>query len=255
MRTSHGLTLSTAIFVMAVLFLGGLLGGCATSRHVRELQAEINNLERKQEETQRMVARMDSVVATGVEENNRLRAEMSSIVQSLQQQLAQVLESNQQLMALVNQLQAEPRVIVKSSPGAAKDEPPAKTQQPGFDCTAAYDSAFILVLRGEYASAAEGFEAFLEGCPDHENVANAQYWLGESYWAREEYGRAIEEFLVVVENFPGSPNLARSLYKLGRSYEELGQTEKAKETYQRILDEFPNTPESDGARNQLQALE
>lgn len=253
MPTRHGSTVTTAILVMAVLFLGILLSGCATSRHVRELQAEINRLEHEQQETQRMVARMDSVVSTGAQESNRLRAEMSTTVQNLQQQLAQVLESNQQLMSLVNQLQAEPRVIVRGSPGATKDEPPSKTQ-PGIDCTAAYDSAFILVLRTEYAGAIEAFEAFLESCPEHENVANAHYWLGESYWARDEFSKAVEELQVVVNDYPGSPNLARSLYKLARCYQELGQKEKARETYQRVIDEFPNTLESDQAGDQLKAL-
>ncbi len=252
--SSQGSTFAAAILAMAVLFLGGLLSGCATSRHVRELQTEINHLEQQQAKTQRMVARMDSVVASGVDENNRLRAEMSTTVRDLQQQLAQVLESNQQLMSLVNQLQAEPRVIVRSSPGASKDEPPSKTQ-PGFDCAAAYDSAFILVLRTEYAGAIEAFESFLDACPEHENAANAHYWLGESYWARDEYRKAIEELQAVVQNYPGSPNLARSLYKLARCHQELDEKAKAKEVYQRVIDEFPNTLESDQAKDQLKALE
>jgi tol-pal system protein YbgF len=256
MRTRHGLTLSTAIFAMAVLFLGSVLSGCATSRHVRELQAEINDLEQQQQQTQQMVARMDSVVSAGVEENNRLRAEMSTTVQNLQQQLAQVLESNQQLMSLVNQLQAEPKVIVRSSPGASKDEPPSQTQpETNIDCTAAYDSAFILVLRTERDKAVEALQSFLQACPDHENVPNAHYWLGETYWLQDEYRKAVEQLETVVEEYPGSANLSRALFKLGRCYQELGQTAQAKEIYGRIVQEFPNTLESEHAADQLEALE
>ena len=47
-----------------------------------------------------------------------------------------------------------------------------------------YNDAFKKLQDGDYAGAERGFKAFLQSNPKHALAGNAQYWLGETYYAR-----------------------------------------------------------------------
>jgi len=251
----------TAILAMAVIFVSVLVSGCATTRHVREIRADIARVEAQNSRTQDKIDRMDSVIVAGADADSRLRADMSSTVEQLSQQIAMLLENYNDLMVKMDQLVQKPEMhILNPSPGASdptaivQQEPVETPAEQSKDCTLAYDSAFILVVGGEYEQAIKGFREFLTNCPEHDNVESAYYWIGECHWSLEKYADAIIDLEYLINEFKGSPNIGRALYKLARSKQELDQTDEAKALFQRLIDDYPGGLEAEQAKERLKEL-
>ncbi|WP_319775127.1 tol-pal system protein YbgF [Breoghania sp.] len=105
---------------------------------------------------------------------------------------------------------------------------------------AEYDEAYAMVLNGQYDQAARSFQAFLATHPDDPLAANAQYWLGESYFGRARYRDAADAFLKTYTDYPDNEKAPDSLLKLGLSLNGLGQKDAACATYSELLSKYPN---------------
>ena len=84
-----------------------------------------------------------------------------------------------------------------------------------------------MMVAGDYAGAETGFRRFLETHPNDPLSANAQFWIGESLYARKKYRDAADAFLKGYTDYPDSSKVTDSLLKLGLSLKGLGQTEAA----------------------------
>ena len=93
-----------AMLVMAVLLAGLIATGCVTKRDIEGVNDRLDNMERQTAETQRMVARMDSVIANSADADRKLRADLSSSVDDLQQQVAKLLENYADLVQRLDAL-------------------------------------------------------------------------------------------------------------------------------------------------------
>jgi tol-pal system protein YbgF len=116
----------------------------------------------------------------------------------------------------------------------------AATGATGGDVMAAYDAAYGRLQRNDWAGAEQAFAAFLRDHADHPLASNAQYWLGETYYARGNYPQAATAFARGYQQFPEGAKATDSLLKLGMSLAEMGQTGDACLTFQRLLQDFPN---------------
>ncbi|MBS1168927.1 MAG: tol-pal system protein YbgF [Proteobacteria bacterium] len=106
---------------------------------------------------------------------------------------------------------------------------------PGAD----YDRAYSSIVGGDYAAAETGFKKFLTDFPGDPRAADAQYWLGESYFSRHQYRDAATSYLATYKNHPTSQKAPDSLFKLGLSLEGLGETSAACATYGELTKKFP----------------
>lgn len=121
---------------------------------------------------------------------------------------------------------AAPQQMASVAPTAA---------DPGAD----YDRAYSSILNGDYAAAETGFKKFLTDFPGDPRAADAQYWLGESYFSRHQYRDAATSYLSTYKNHPTSQKAPDSLFKLGLSLEGLGETSAACATYGELSKKFP----------------
>ncbi len=257
----------TAIFTMAVMFISLGLGGCATKRNMDELMAEVREVKRQNYDTHLLLNRLDSVMTAGADADNKLRNDISVTINDLQQQLDVLMENYNDLMTQIQQMGRQPSVthVIRPSPGASDPTPVTITDTattpttepplPAIDCGATYDESFILVRRGEYEKAIEGFRNFLTHCEKHESAENAHYWIGECYYSLEKYVDAIAEFQYLIDNYKSSVNASRAMYKLARSQQELGKTNEAKRIFQKLIDEYPETLEASQAKERLKDLQ
>ncbi len=255
----------TAFFLLAVIFIGLATVGCVTKRDMQAVQNRLTTVEGQNNEIKDMVSKMDSIIATGGESNNALRVDIRTSIDQISQQISQLLENYNDLIVKVDQLNRQPQVIRKSpiSSGGAQPETGRTTQQTpdvppakdmSADCIAAYDDAFIKARKTEYENAVEAFRSFLETCPDHENVANARYWIGECYYAMEQFEKAVEEFSLVMKDHSSSRKMPSAIYKTGRCKQELGKNKDAKELFNRVIDEYSGTLEAEQAKERLKDL-
>ena len=79
----------------------------------------------------------------------------------------------------------------------------------------ALHDAFKQLQDGDYAGAERGFKAFVQSNPKHPLAGNAQYWLGETYYARRDYQNAMVAFAEGYKVYKTSPKGPDNLLKLG----------------------------------------
>ena len=107
-----------------------------------------------------------------------------------------------------------------------------------------YDYAYGLVSNAQYEKAEISFLEFLKAHPDDELAGNAQYWLGQTYYARGNYTDATRTFLEGMSKYPDSPKAPAYLLKVGMSLNLLGEKQEACEVYRELNARFPNSSEN-----------
>jgi len=130
-------------------------------------------------------------------------------------------------------------------------EPPADR---GADAGNAYRAAVELVKAGDHAAGAAALRAFLAKHPRHSFADNAQYWLGEAYYAQKDYQSALTEFRAVIETYPRGNKVPDALLKVGYCYLALGQTERSRAVLEQVVTLYPKTEPAATAAKRLESL-
>jgi tol-pal system protein YbgF len=102
-----------------------------------------------------------------------------------------------------------------------------------------YNDAFKKLQDGDYADAERGFKAFLQSNPRHVLAGNAQYWLGETYYARRDYKNAMTAFADGYEVYKASPKGPDNLLKLGVTLAVLGRKPDACAVFAKFNQDYP----------------
>ena len=102
-----------------------------------------------------------------------------------------------------------------------------------------YDLAYGYLLRKEYASAEDGFRAFLQKYPSERQAADAQFWLGETLFQRQSYRDAAVAFVDVSKKYETSAKAPDALLRLGQSLAAMGQKDLACATFGEVAIKHP----------------
>jgi tol-pal system protein YbgF len=106
---------------------------------------------------------------------------------------------------------------------------------------AIYDRGYTLYHQGRYVDAEAGFRRFLQGYPDTSLSDNAQYWIGESRFARNDFEGALAAFREVAERYPSGNKVADSLLKAADCLRQLDDPGSARATYDEVIRRFPGS--------------
>ena len=102
-----------------------------------------------------------------------------------------------------------------------------------------YHDALKKLQDGDNAGAERGFKAFLQSQPKHALAGNAQYWLGESYYARRDYQNAMTAFAEGYKTYKTSPKGPDNLLKLGITLAVLGRKADACQVFAKFSQDYP----------------
>jgi tol-pal system protein YbgF len=116
-----------------------------------------------------------------------------------------------------------------------------------------YRAAVELVKAGKTTDAVTALRAFLKNYPRHEYADNAQYWLGEAFYAQKDYPRALSEFRRVVEVYPRGNKVPDALLKVGYCYQAMGQGDKARAVLEQVVNIYPRSEPATLAAKRLEA--
>jgi len=129
-------------------------------------------------------------------------------------------------------------------------DPPAER---GGDAASDYRAAVELVKAASYDGALTALRAFVARYPRHDYADNAQYWIGEVFYAQKDYPRALSEFRKVVEVYPRGNKVPDALLKLGFCYQAMGQGEKARAMLEQVVNRYPKSEPAMLAAKRLEA--
>jgi tol-pal system protein YbgF len=126
---------------------------------------------------------------------------------------------------------------VPLSPGS-----PSALADPAPEPQQLYERAYGLVLQKDYGTAEAAFGDFLKRHPAHALAGSAQYWLGETFYARGQYQPAAAAFRKGYEDYPTAQKAQENLLRLTMSLHRLGQKDAACSLFKEFAIKFPNPP-------------
>ena len=260
--------------VYAAVLVTLLVGGCATAPKPtaeNELRERIGALEQNVTDMKKSV---DGAV--------KRQAELSMLMLSLENKIAEASDKNTEAMDRVDNLEER---IGKLSAAPATSKPPQapvvaealtapvlkpSKQRSSSRATASsrkslkaevvsaeklYQLAYNNYEKGRISEALEQFSEFADKYPKSSLTDNAYYWIGEIYYGRRDFAQAILEFQRVVNEFPDENKAPEALYKIGLTYLELRNPDKAKQEFRKLINNFPYSEKAALAKEKLASLE
>jgi tol-pal system protein YbgF len=129
--------------------------------------------------------------------------------------------------------------------GAPAAGAPAATAAEPADDQSTYARALEQLKARDYAGAIARLQALMGSYPQSSLVDNAQYWIGEAYYAENDLDHAAAAFRAVGERWPNSRKAGDALLKLGYTQIEQKHLSEARATLGQVVQRFPG---SDAAR-------
>lgn len=241
--------------------------GCATRKEIVNLKADaaylraqVDSLRVEQQHLGAAIRRLQTPIEQSAEAANRLRAELHLQVNQLSEQLQVLSDRLEDTSRRISNLPAKLRLAVPvvSQPKAdslansAVDTSRTNIRSGLEEAQRVYDAAYQDMLKGRYQLAQQGFLQYLRLMPESEYADNAQYWIGESYYAQQKFELALQAFGEVMAKYPDGDKVPAALLKLAYCQLALGQTAAGKQSLEDLISRFPAASEAKLARSRLQ---
>ena len=210
---------------------------------VTRIEKDLSALQRKvyqQKETPILLPAETNTPVTGNLEDlySRVSAQ-DQVVRDLTAKMEQIEFSQKQLEDRLNQINADidvrfNMIETKKTQNTPSKETPSKTGD-----KEAYDAAYNLMKKGEYKKAEEAFTLFMKEYPNSSLIGNANYWLGETYYARGLFEQAVGIFADGFTKYKKNSKAADNLLKLGLTMKSLNKKTEACTAFNSLSTEFP----------------
>lgn len=240
-----------------LLLMPAVLGACMT-QPVNDPNSPIALLERRVSDNER---KLNNSADVGLlEQVQRLEAEVRDLRGEVEQQRYELDRAEKRQRDLYRDLD---RRVGSGSSGSNAPTPtyggssssgdPATVIAPAGE-RESYRAAFDQLKNGQYPGAISGFKSYLQNYPSGEYAANAQYWLGESYYVTKDWGAARNEFQKVLDKHPGSQKSPDAQLKLGYVYYELGRWDSARQILRQVTQNHAGTTVATLAQQRLDRM-
>lgn len=183
-----------------------------------------------------------------LEDTRRMVAEQKDILLSTK---ATAGSTTQQMYDQMQQLNTRLDEVLKRFNDVAQRQSTPPPASGGPDPNQLYDQASQDLTQGRYALALQGFREFVRRFPSSELADNAQYGVGESWFAQTQFDSAAAAYADVEKRFPQGDKVPAALYKLGLAYDKLGRADEARKTLQDLVKRYPSSGEAQLARDWL----
>jgi len=245
----------------------------ALDKKLEELEDERQPLRRNQaavgaqlDEIQLELGRIDGQLEEVAATNSRNRELISGIQQNQMESMLEIRKSVVDLQRAVNVMAGyvgmeelvvstpvKTQVVNKTAKTEAKEPSRAQTanKQTVPDAQGLYDSALLLFRSGQYESAREKFSHFLQLYPKTDLADNAQFWLGECYYAEKKYRQAIAAYEKTISEYPKSAKTSSAMLKQGMAFLELGDSTAGKILLKKVIKNYPESNQAKIAKSKL----
>ena len=110
------------------------------------------------------------------------------------------------------------------------------------------------IQRKDYAGARASYLEFLKQFPSSPRGADAQMWLGETYYREGKWAEARAAFLTVEQRYVTSPRVPEAMMKVALCDRALGQVDQAAATLEQLIAKFPRWEQIEQAQEMLRTL-
>ncbi len=226
------------------------LVGCATTPEDDPvLQGRLNDLDTRTTRIERVIS-------------NQSLLDMAQSVNSLQAQVRTLQGRIDELENVNDALRKQQRAlyadldhrITQLSAGAGTPAAAAPVGAPPGSEQAAYMQALDSLKNAKYPDAITELQQFLSTYPKSDLADNAQYWLGETYYASGDFSKAASAFRTLLGQWPSSSKAPDALLQLGYSQYELKQYQDARTTLAQVAQKYPGSTAAQQAQDRLRQM-
>ena len=236
--------------------------GCATRGSVRRLETEVQQLRTTVTDAQQARDAMARLLGRTIADVESHDARIAELRKTAREQSEEMAHLRARLDAATDELR-QVRALATPAPAPMPVPAPAAVPAPedrplrgiaggrAQNAEQAYNAALATFRAGEHGQAVLDFLDFIAKYPKHPLAANAQYWIGEAYYAQRDYRQALVEFQKVLQMAPESPKVADALVKVGLCYTNMRDGSRAHQAWERVVREYPRTEAAAKARSLL----
>jgi tol-pal system protein YbgF len=279
---------------LAAIVLAASVPLGAQSRQEQQMAAELRMLQEQQQQISLSIAQLAEAIKAlhprfeeQTDATRRALADMGLTIKNMANDLsvvrAQSQDTGTRLGSLSDEVEALRRTVVSLSvalsqatqlpaapadpnappeAGAVSQGPPpvAPVIIPPVSSSAGLSPTLLLgtakgdYFSGDYPLAISGFEAVIKNFPGTNAAAEAQYYIGESYYASLKDAEAIAAYDLVIQSYPTSTFVPEAYYKRGLSQNRSGQPDAAKMSFEFAVKNYPDTPGGQLAKQGLDRL-
>ena len=250
---------------LIVASLAGLMAACVAPRQMKvieaqnaRMQAQIDSLRLDNQRLHAALRNSQRSGASSDEAFSKLQADSQLRLNQFDTRIQQLSDRMDDIDSRLHNLPQKWQMVSQSLQNLEQAQPTGSDLSAAVaneaDMQQLYNNAYQDLVKGQYALAREGFNEFLRRFPNTTLSDNAQYWIGESYYAEKSFSRAAAEFAAVGERFPQGDKVVAAQLKQAYALVEIGQISKAKRLLQDIIQQQSNSPEASLARAKLNTL-
>jgi tol-pal system protein YbgF len=114
-----------------------------------------------------------------------------------------------------------------------------------------YEAALTLFKNGRYSEAASAFDQFVAAYPESTMAPNAQFWLGNAWYAQKKCKETIEAQTVVTTRWPNSVRAPDAMLAIAVCQRDWGNTAVSRRTLTSLIEKYPASPAANEARQRL----
>ncbi len=115
----------------------------------------------------------------------------------------------------------------------------------------AYEAAYGLFLKKDYAKAIPALQAFVDVYPASQFAPSAQYWLGLSLQNKKDYKQSLSAQQSLIKKYPDSNKVPDALLAIASIEMEQGNSASAKGRLEDLMSRYPNSEAATKARQRL----
>ncbi len=231
-----------------------------TQATLQEIQGQLNALTEKQAEVRyQMDRRLGNSVRAGDEKVKELEVLVARMNDEIKAQ-GTLLRAREEEFGVLREAVLRATGGTSALASLPSTKPVATEVKPGGprqvdNGRLAYEEAYRSVERKDYRKAIARLNYFLRKHPQSKYADNAQYWIGESYYALKEFDQAILEYDAVRRKYPSGNKVPAALLKQGFAFAELGDKVDARLILQELIARYPQSKEAVMAKKKVKALE
>ena len=175
-------------------------------------------------------------------------------ISSLSQEIEALRVAIPPLSPALTQLATDPAtgLPLAGAPPAAAAAAPAVS--PGMSPQRMYDTAWADYTNGQWALSIQGFEAYIRTYPRSELADDAQFYIGQTYYADGAFQDAVEAFDEVLNNYADGNIVPDASYKRGLALDRLGYGDRARQAFEHVVTNYPDSTMATLAQQALDRL-
>ena len=260
--------INTLLILLAVILLP--LTAAAQSKEQREkidrMATQVEDLKTELVLLQRTTQSMQDTFNKTMGELNTLITQMSDNISNIRRaqqsvstssgdvasqvtSMGERLTATNERMGRLSEQFAQLKKLIEDIP----NQPTLRQITPG-NAEQLFAAAYSDFSRGNYPLALQEFKDYVETYPGSEMADNAQYWIGEIFYAQKKLPEAVAAFEKVKIVNPSGDKTAPALYKRGMVLIDMGQREEAIIQLLALFKDYPKTKEGELAYQKLQEI-